>query len=71
MDVPLPEAHPHGTDDDIRNNMNRPLPNSWKLEGNQLKGMTDMGELVQTIPTNKILVGVDKKGLPIFRDIVV
>lgn len=71
LDVPLPEAHPHGSDDEIRANMNRLLPNSWKLEGDQLKGMTSMGELVQKIPTDYILTGVDKNGMPTFKKVII
>lgn len=70
LDVALPTADEHGTEEEIQANMNQLLPNSWKLEGNQLKGMTSMGELVQTVPSDVILTGTDTKGLPIFKRIV-
>lgn len=65
----LPSSQPHGSDDDIRQKMVKLLPNSWKLEGNRLSGMTEMGELVQHIPTTHILLGTDEKGLPILKKI--
>lgn len=70
LDVALPTSEGHGTDDEIRANMHQLLPNTWLLEGNQLKGMTEMGELVQTIPTDYILTGTDSAGLPIFKRVV-
>lgn len=71
LGIPAPTSDPHGTEQDIQKNMTRLMPTSWRQEGNQLIGETSMGRLVQTIPTNKILVGTDDKGLPIFRDIVI
>lgn len=59
-----PEHLPHGTPDIIRENMRRLKPNSWKLAGNKLIGETEMGPLVQFIPTNYICVGTDEDGLP-------
>lgn len=66
-----PTHNPHGTEQDIAANMKRLLPRSWRLEGNELVGMTDVGELRQTISTDYYLDGTDEKGLPIFRKIVV
>jgi len=69
--VPLPEVHTHGTESDIENNLERLMPNEWVLDGNQLRGTTKDGHIiVQNIPTNKILIGKDAEGLPIFREIV-
>lgn len=67
-----PESISHGVGpDDIANRMRQLKPHSWKLRGNQLIGMTDMGPLAQTIPTDRILVGTDEHGLPKFRRITV
>lgn len=70
LDVPLPTAEEHGTEEEIRANMKQLLPRSWKLAGNTLIGETEVGPLVQTIPTDYILTGTDKAGLPIFKRIV-
>lgn len=64
-----PSHQPHGTDEEIAKNMKRLLPTTWRMAGNQLIGQTEMGELVQHVPTNLILTGVDDKGLPIFKKI--
>lgn len=70
LDVALPTADSHGTEQEIQENMKQLLPNSWKLEGNRLIGKTELGNLVQTIPTDYILEGTDSEGLPKFRKIV-
>lgn len=69
-DVPLPTAESHGTEQELSENMKQLLPSEWRLEGNKLIGKTEMGELVQTIPTDYILEGTDSKGLPKFRKVV-
>lgn len=70
LDVPLPTADAHGTEEEIRKNMKQLLPNEWRLEGNRLIGQTEMGPLVQHIPTDYILEGTDEKGLPKFKRVV-
>lgn len=61
----------HGINlDDIDQHMKKLQPNSWRLEGNKLIGQTDMGPLVQFIPTDYILKGTDDEGLPIFERVV-
>lgn len=61
----------HGVNaEDLSEHMKELKPNQWRLEGNQLIGMTDMGELVQNIPTDYILTGTDDKGLPVFEKVV-
>lgn len=65
-----PTVEGHGTDEDIRNNLKKLVPSSWRLEGNKLIGQTEFGELVQTIPTDYICHGIDKEGLPILKKIV-
>lgn len=67
--VPLPTAEAHGTEDDIRANLKPVKAHSWRLEGNKLITQTDMGELVQFIPTTHILIG-EENGLPILKKIV-
>ncbi len=69
-ELPEPEAIPHGTPDDISNEMKKLMPSSWHLQGNKLIGKTEMGTLVQTIPTDYILTGTDSSGLPVFTKVV-
>ena len=69
-DLPEPAATPHGTPDAIKGEMKQLMPNSWRLEGNKLIGKTEMGNLVQTIPTDYILSGTDNAGLPVFTKVV-
>jgi len=61
---------PHGSDKDIRDYLTPEMPTVWRQEGNQLIGESEKGRFVQQIPTNKLLVGTDDKGLPIFRNVV-
>ena len=66
-----PVTETHGTEDDIRANMQTYKPYSWELRGNQLIGYTKLGKVVQTIPSDRILAGTDKDGYPILRKVVV
>lgn len=66
---PLPTRDAHGTDNDIRSNLKSVNPHNWRLEGNQLIADTEVGRLVQTIPTTHILMGTDAQGLPIFKQV--
>lgn len=68
--VERPENIPHLKEDDIDKSMKRLLPNTWKLEGNKLIGMTDVGPLVQYIDTSYILTGTDSEGLPVFQKVL-
>lgn len=70
LNLTPPDAVAHITEDELAQNMKQLKPNSWTLKGNQLEGMTDMGRLVQTIPTDYILEGTDDEGLPVFRKVV-
>ncbi len=65
-----PKHFEHGTEQEIRENMVRLRPGSWRLEGNQLIGQTELGTLVQTVPTDVILTGTDDDGRPIFKKVV-
>lgn len=62
---PLPTSQGHGTTDDIRQSLTKLKPNSWRMEGNKLIGMTEMGELAQFLPTNYICKGSDDAEMPI------
>lgn len=64
-----PKKFDHGTEQEIRDNAIRLRPNTWRLEGNQLIGQTEMGPLRQTIPTDVILVKTSEDGLPVFKKI--
>lgn len=67
-----PESISHGVSpDDISGRMRQLKPYSWRLKGNQLIGMTEMGPLVQNIPPDRILVGQDEQGLPRFERVIV
>lgn len=62
-----PSHQPHIREDEIPSNMEKIMPTKWHQEGNQLIGITPDGtRVVQTIPTNYLLQGTDKKGLPTF-----
>ncbi len=69
MGLEAPTHSAHLTDEQIQEHSKRLLPRSWKLEGNKLKGQTDMGELVLFIPTDYILKGTDSEGLPILEKV--
>jgi len=69
LNVDLPKVSVHGTDDEIRSKLKRLETSNWRLEGNQLICKTEYGELSQTIPTDKILVGTDKDGMPILQTV--
>ena len=66
-----PQRVSHGlTDDQIKDNLVRYKATSWRLEGNQLIAESEMGRLVQRIPTDYICEGMDDKGLPKLRKVV-
>jgi len=69
LGIEPPKVSSHGTEDDIQRSLKRLIPNSWHLEGNQLVGKTEVGELRQSISTEYILTGTDEKGMPILRKI--
>ena len=64
-----PTRNPHGTEEDIAAKVKPLTPTNWRLEGNKLIADTEMGPLVNFIPTDLILTGVDEKGLPILKRI--
>lgn len=65
-----PKSFSHGTEEEIKEKMQLLKPNSWRLEGNQLIGETELGIVAQTIPTDYVLHGTDDDGLPILRKVV-
>lgn len=70
--VEPPSHDPHGIDTDellrkLKEHTAR--ASSWHMEGNILVAYTDIGEVRQTIPTDYICLGMDKKGLPILKKI--
>jgi len=70
LGAPAPQVETHGTETDIENNLRQVLPFKWQLSGNQLIGETHEGHrLVQSIPTDRVLVGTDTEGMPIFKKI--
>lgn len=70
LDVALPTADEHGTDEEIRENLKPLMPYSWHLEGNKLVGMTDTGPFAQMIDPAYICKGIDNEGLPILEKVV-
>lgn len=67
----LPYFANHGTEDDVRKKMTALRPTKWVLEGNRLRGMTEMGEVTLNLPTDMILLSSDpdKNGLPQLKKI--
>lgn len=63
-----PETIDHNlTPDDIGERVQRAVIKSWRQEGNHLIADTDIGEVVNVLPTNLILTGTDKNNLPTFK----
>lgn len=52
--------------DDIARRVQSINPRNWRQQGNQLIADSDVGELVNTIPPNYLLVGVENN-LPKFK----
>lgn len=71
LDQAAPKATAHGTEEDIREKLVTLKAHSWKMEGNKLTAQTEMGPLVQYIPTDYICAGTDDKGLPILTKVVI
>lgn len=66
-----PSHDEHGVADTVEHPLIERLvsgnPHNWVQEGYDLHCDTDFGHMVQRIPTNMILIGIDKKGLPKFK----
>lgn len=69
--IEAPEAISHGVEDTASNPLSDQIPKntviSYVLEGNKLTAQTDLGEVVNFLPTEFILHGVDNNGHPILR----
>lgn len=65
-----PETTAHGTEEEIQDRMVEMKPKRWRQEANKLIGQTELGEVVNFIPTDMMLTGTDKDGLPILKKIV-
>lgn len=74
LNAPIPTAESHEVVDTFENplsdRLSQLLPNSWRLEGNELIGQTELGELRQRISTDYVLVSTDAKGLPVFKKVL-
>lgn len=67
--VALPSRESHGLSvDDIAKRVEKLSPTNWRLEGNKLIADTEMGPLINYIPTDYILTGVENN-LPILKKI--
>ena len=68
--VAPPSHDTHGSFEEIQENLVKAEATSWRLEGNKLIAETNHGPVIQFIPTDYILTGTDKKGLPIFKRVI-
>ena len=65
-----PDHQAHLRDDQISDSIQKLTPHTWRQEGNKLIGeVADGTRFVQTIPTDRLLSGVDDDGLPTFRKV--
>jgi hypothetical protein len=69
LKLPVPEAISHGTEEDVSKRLVKLEAKSWRLEGNKLIAETEMGPVVNLIPTDYIMRGIDSNGLPILDKI--
>lgn len=70
LGITPPTIESHGTEAEIKANMEKLQPKKWRLEGNRLLGDTEWGELCQIISSDLILKGTDDQGLPILEKVV-
>jgi len=71
LGIEAPDSTLHGTEEEIKEQMSKYTPINWKLSGNKLIAYTEIGKVMQKIPTDYICYGIDEKGLPILKKIVV
>lgn len=71
LGVEPPKHFEHGSDANIRANMQRATPIRWFQRGNELVAETELGELVNFIPTDMQLTGVDENNMPILKKIAI
>lgn len=68
--LPPPTTVSHGLEDDIREKVTSVNPINWRMEGaGKLVADTDVGRLVQFVPTDLICTGTDSQGKPILAKI--
>jgi len=66
-----PEHAEHGSADDISKNLKSVNARNWRMRGaGLLVADTDMGELVQMIPTDYVCHGTDDEGHPVLAKVV-
>jgi hypothetical protein len=70
LGVQGPTRDVHGTDADVRANLVRATPTKWYQRGNELVAETDLGELVNLLPTDVMLTGIDSNNLPILTKMI-
>lgn len=71
LGIPPPSVFPHGmTPDQMVANLQPATPRNWRQEGNKLICDTEFGELVNYLPTDKLLTGTDELGMPVFTDVL-
>lgn len=69
-----PSHSPHITEEELQKKFEELKLNThhqWHQSGREIYCDCEVGHHASYIPTNKLLIGTDQKGLPIFRDIVV
>lgn len=69
LDVPLPTAEQHGTEEDVAKSLTQMKALSWELQGNELIATTLTGRFAQKISTDYVLTGVDSNNLPVLTKI--
>jgi hypothetical protein len=67
--VTPPSHQPHLTLDDLTARLTPLKLHSWRQDGNKLIGQSEMGEVVNFLPTDVMLTGTDDKGLPVFKKV--
>jgi len=66
--VPLPTRDVHIKDEDIAKNMEKAEVKSWRQEGNKLIAETQLGDVVNFLPTDTMLTGV-KNNRPVLTKV--
>jgi hypothetical protein len=69
QNVTPPSVAGHGTEEDVRSKLEPLKLHSWRQEGNLLIAQSELGEVVNHLPTDTILSGLDDKGMPIFAKV--
>lgn len=68
--VEPPKSIPHGiTPEELAEKLKPLKLSNWRQEGNRLIADTPMGPLVNVIPTDYLLTGIDDNNLPVLTKI--